>query len=286
MLRPGTDLLQVCEQAALRRARACPACGDKLVAELFEAWLPREFMVDACCEAMQESLLQALQDGGTRSRAVLLAMQADALLGEPLRGAVEDNGRLVLDFEPRVQRIAFGPAAAFISLHHEHCRPPPGWRFGLGAWNGCELVGVTMVGRPVSRILAADPKVLEVTRLCTDRRLGDALRRNLVSMLLGRAARQARELGARRLITYTLQSESGASLRASGFRPESLSRGGRWARPSRPRADGPELGPKRRWARELAPPGRAHGPVAKPAPASGAATRKAACALAQKVPPA
>ena len=87
-----------------------------------------------------------------------------------------------------------------------------------------------MVGRPVARMLN-DGATLEVNRLCTD---GTP---NACSMLYGAAWRAAKALGYRRLITYTLPEEGGASLRASGWRLVGLRGGGSWGRESRPRTD-------------------------------------------------
>jgi hypothetical protein len=57
-------------------------------------------------------------------------------------------------------------------------------------------------------------------------------------MLYAAAWRAAKALGYRRLVTYTEQGESGASLRAAGYRvvAELPARGG-WSTPSRPRDD-------------------------------------------------
>ncbi len=266
------DPVLACERATLHREQVCPSCRGELQAEILEAWYPRDFTLDACCEVMQDAILEALAEGGARSRSMLLALDADACFGSPIRGVVRDEclGYVGVDFVPRIERIAFGAATAFIRNHHAHCAPPPGWRFGMGAWNGRQLIAVATVGRPVSRIIAQDPGVLEVTRLCTDRTVAQALRSNLISMLLSRAAKESRGLGATRLITYTLEHEDGSSLRASGFHEESVSRGGRWSRSSRPRADAGALGPKRRWARNLTsqvgPRSRAPGPPRAPEP--------------------
>lgn len=67
-----------------------------------------------------------------------------------------------------------------------------------------------IVGRPVSRVLD-DGDSCEVTRLCTD---GTP---NACSKLYGACMRIAREMGYGRIVTYTLDSEGGASLRASGW---------------------------------------------------------------------
>jgi hypothetical protein len=67
-----------------------------------------------------------------------------------------------------------------------------------------------MAGLPKAR-MAMQPGVLEVNRTCT---LGTP---NANSMLYGAIARAAKALGYRRLITYTLDTEPGSSLRAAGW---------------------------------------------------------------------
>jgi hypothetical protein len=115
------------------------------------------------------------------------------------------------------------------------------------------LVGVAIAGRPVARKLQ-DGATVEVTRTCTDGT------KNANSMLYGAITRAAFALGYRRVITYTLASEPGSSLRAVGFRvdAELPARVG-WDVPSRPRYEtdlfGNErtpVGPKVRWVREAA----------------------------------
>ena len=49
-------------------------------------------------------------------------------------------------------------------------------------------------------------------------------------MLLGASARSAEQAGFKTVITYTLQSESGTSLRAAGWNPEAVVRGRGWHR--------------------------------------------------------
>src|SRR5688572_24232208 len=95
----------------------------------------------------------------------------------------------------------------FVTKHHRHHKRPQGGLFAVGcAVDGHdEPCGVAIIGRPVSR-MADDGWTVEVTRLCTD---GS---RNACSMLYRAAWRAARALGYRRLITYTLPEEGGASL--------------------------------------------------------------------------
>jgi hypothetical protein len=76
-----------------------------------------------------------------------------------------------------------------------------------------------------------DGWTLEVTRLCTD---GTA---NACSFLYGAARRAAFALGYRRLGTYLLASENGASVRAAGWRMVGEVKGRSWSCPSRPRED-------------------------------------------------
>jgi len=130
----------------------------------------------------------------------------------------------------RHQRIEFEAAAAFVSEHHRHHTPPTGHFFSIAAFDGDRLCGVVMVGRPVARA-RQDGLTAEVTRLCTDGT------RNACSFLYGRASRAALALGFRRLGTYTLKSEGGASLRAAGWRVVAEVKGRSWSCPSRPRTD-------------------------------------------------
>lgn len=121
-------------------------------------------------------------------------------------------------------------AMAFVAQHHRHHRPPRGSLYQLAVSEGSRVVGVCIVGRPVARMLD-DGWTAEVTRCCTD---GS---RNACSMLYGAAWRAARALGYRRLITYTLPAEGGASLRAAGWRLIGEAGGGSWDRKGRPRVD-------------------------------------------------
>lgn len=121
-------------------------------------------------------------------------------------------------------------ANAFVEKWHRHHKPVVGHKFSLGAVKDGKLVGVAIVGRPVSRM--RDNKLtLEVTRLCTDGT------RNACSFLYGAAARATFALGFIRLGTYTLPSEGGASLRAAGWKLIGERGGGSWSCPSRPRED-------------------------------------------------
>lgn len=137
-------------------------------------------------------------------------------------------------------------AKAFVSRVHRHHEPPLGSVFQLGAARDGEIVGVVIVGRPVARRLD-DGWTLEVTRMATDGT------RNACSFLYGHAWRAAQALGYRRIVTYTLPAEGGASLRASGWECVAETPGRSWSVPSRPREDKHPLGAKHRWERVTAP---------------------------------
>ena len=121
-------------------------------------------------------------------------------------------------------------ANAFVEKLHRHHEPVyrDKFRFGCIDDNG-ELHGVIQLARPVSRVLD-DGKTIEVVRLCSDGTY------NVCSFLYSRAARIAKELGYKHIITYILESENGISLKAAGWILENIScGGGSWNRPSRPR---------------------------------------------------
>ena len=136
--------------------------------------------------------------------------------------------------------LSLEEANAFVERHHRHHRPVVGHKFSIGAALGDDVVGVAIVGRPVSRH-RDDGLTLEVTRLCTDGA------RNACSFLYGAAARAAFALGFKRIGTYTLPAEGGASLRAAGWRLIAETPGRSWSVQSRPRVDTHPLGTKLLW---------------------------------------
>lgn len=134
----------------------------------------------------------------------------------------------------QLRKVELVTANDFVRVLHRHHRPVVGHKFSLGAVAGEFLVGVVIVGRPVSR-MRDDGNTLEVTRLCTDGT------RNACSFLYGAAARACFALGYRRIGTYLLASETGASVLGAGWRCLGERGGGSWSVPSRPRKDGHPL---------------------------------------------
>lgn len=136
--------------------------------------------------------------------------------------------------------IPLAQANEFVFALHRHHPPVVGHKFSIGAVKDEKLVGVVIVGRPVSRH-RDDGITLEVTRLCTDGT------KNACSFLYGAAAKAAFALGYKRIGTYTLPDEGGASLRAAGWKLIGERGGGNWNVPSRPRDDTELREPKLLW---------------------------------------
>ena len=128
------------------------------------------------------------------------------------------------------------------SWHRHHPKPPPGHIFRTGVANEEDvLVGVAIVGRPVAAAFQ-DGLTVEVNRTVTDGY------KNANSMLYAAVARAAFALGYRRIVTYTEEGGSGASLRAADYRVVARRppRKG-WDSPSRPRAPGRDFVPRTLW---------------------------------------
>lgn len=113
------------------------------------------------------------------------------------------------------RQITLAEANAFVIQHHRHHDAAQGHKFSLAAYQGGRMVGVTIIGRPIARLLD-DGKTMEVTRLCTDGT------RNACSFLYSAAAREAKKRGYVKIITYILESENGASLKAANWHLEAV----------------------------------------------------------------
>ena len=127
-----------------------------------------------------------------------------------------------------IRPITLRAANAFVGQHHRHNKPTNGHKWSIACYDGDRLCGVAISGQPVARKLD-DGLTLEIRRVCTDGT------RNACSILYAASARVAREMGYKRVITYTLISESGASLKASGFKNCGEAGGVSWDMPSRHR---------------------------------------------------
>jgi hypothetical protein len=124
--------------------------------------------------------------------------------------------------------ISIQDAKSHVAKWHRHNKPPQGGLFAVAVASD-SVCGVAIVGRPVARRLD-DGWSAEIIRVATDGTY------NACSILYGACLRAAKALGYRRVFTYTLQSESGASLRAVGFLKDAeLEPSATWSVPSRPR---------------------------------------------------
>lgn len=140
-------------------------------------------------------------------------------------------------------------ANAFVRRYHRHHPPAVGHRFSIAvADEAGEVRGVAIIGRPVARGLD-DGFTAEVSRVATDGA------QNACSALYGAAWRACRAMGYRRLVTYTLASEPGTSLRAAGWRAVAEVRGKSWHTPKRPRVDKHPTQNKIRWEAGACPGG-------------------------------
>jgi len=137
--------------------------------------------------------------------------------------------------------LSLEEANCLVDRWHSHHGPVVGHKFSLGVATDDGVVhGAAIVGRPNARYLD-NGLTLEVTRCVTD---GTS---NVASALYGACRRACFALGFTRIVSYTLKSESGVSLKAAGWRVLAESAGGSWSCQSRPRVDKHPLEPKLRW---------------------------------------
>lgn len=154
-----------------------------------------------------------------------------------------------------VRPIGLKAANRFVEANHRHHKKVAGCKFSICACRGDVIVGVAICGRPVSRHMD-DGTVIEINRLCTDGT------RNACSLLYGACCRIAKEMGYRKIITYILASENGASLKASNFTCEGEAGGEIWTG-ERARDNGVPRELKTRWVRVLNPDAKAAPEIVK-----------------------
>lgn len=144
-----------------------------------------------------------------------------------------------------LQPVTLEEANAFVEMHHRHHRRLPAHKFSIGINDGERIRGVAVIGIPKARMLN-DGLTLEVNRVCTDGV------KNGCSILYGAAWRAAKAMGYKKLVTYTLPEEGGASLRAAGWKVVAeTAGGGKWARHGRPAFDTHPLQAKLKWEAPL-----------------------------------
>ena len=130
-----------------------------------------------------------------------------------------------------------------VGQHHRHNRPTAGGKFAIGAEHDGKVVGAVIVGRPIARLLDANGSA-EITRLVVT----DEAPRNTCSFLYAAARRVWQAMGGKKILTYTLQAESGDSLRGAGWQKAAMCRPSTWQRPNRSRGHQDVYRhPKQRW---------------------------------------
>lgn len=130
----------------------------------------------------------------------------------------------------KVRPIDLVSANAYVISHHRHNGKVLVHRFSISVYDGDRICGVAICGNPSARKLDTGD-CIEVKRCCTDGT------KNACSILYGRCARIAKEMGYKKIITYILQSEAGTTMRAAGWKVEQDNCGSDkgWNTPSRPR---------------------------------------------------
>lgn len=121
----------------------------------------------------------------------------------------------------KIRPISLRDANRFVIKHHRHHKQVQGSKFSIGLFDNECMVGVAICGRPVGRKLD-DGVTIEVNRLCVI----DGVK-NGCSMLYSACGKIARAMGYEKAITYILDTESGVSLKASGWTFDAENVGGK-----------------------------------------------------------
>ncbi|MFM5149039.1 XF1762 family protein [Aeromonas rivipollensis] len=128
--------------------------------------------------------------------------------------------------------ITIKDANDFVKQHHRHHRPTSrnSGKWAISAVDVLgETIGVLIAGNPVSATYM-DGVTLEITRLC----VMPGAPKGTCSFLLGKCRKIWHTMGGERILTYTLDEESGASLRGAGWEKTAIVRPHkRWTNKSR-----------------------------------------------------
>ena len=96
-----------------------------------------------------------------------------------------------------IRPITLREANAYVAQHHRHNQPTNGHKWSVACYDGDCLCGVAIAGQPIARKLD-DGLTIEIRRVCTDGTY------NACSILYGACARIAKDMGYKRVVTYTL----------------------------------------------------------------------------------
>ena len=99
----------------------------------------------------------------------------------------------------KIKPYTLRAANEYVRQHHRHSKVVVGCKFCIAAIDEeDQVIGVAYVG--------------EIVRTCTEGA------KNVNSFLYGACARIWKEMGGTKIITYTLETESGISLKAAGYK--------------------------------------------------------------------
>jgi hypothetical protein len=237
----------------------CAFCGQPERVAIGDIWSDHNFTLDTCCPELLEHISARMDGDPAFADAVMEHVDAEGLTGRTIRRVAytgEGAGPVLLDYEPEVRPIDRKTAQAFVARWHRHNPPLVADVFRAGVWNGTTLLGVVVVGAPVARGFMdrfARKELIEARRLCIRTDLPRELTWRAASTLYRHAAEEAERRGYRSIITYTLASEDGMSLRYARWKPEARIRGKSWNTPARPRKDNAPTEDKVRWIKRLSP---------------------------------
>jgi hypothetical protein len=127
----------------------------------------------------------------------------------------EGKGEEMKEIKLQVIPITLREANDFVEQFHRHNgrTTRDGGKFAIGAVFDGELIGVAIVGNPLSATFM-DGLTAEVLRVCTR----PEAPQNTNSFLYGRCWRIWQAMGGEKIVTYTLQTESGSSLKGAGWK--------------------------------------------------------------------
>ena len=149
------------------------------------------------------------------------------------------------------QPITVKAARQWCRAVHRHLPEVQGGLFAASVCNDDGLVAVGIAGNP-ARVWQGTGRIVisRVAALSELEHVGNHAA-PACTMIYGSLCRAARALGYREAWSYTLPGESGASLRAAGFRYMGETSGGEWDREGRPREKPVNASKKGRWMRVL-----------------------------------
>lgn len=156
--------------------------------------------------------------------------------------------------EPRRHEIEIRPitvkaARALVKQWHRKLPDVQGGLFASSAFVRGSCVGVGIAGNP-ARVWQGTARFV-ISRVAAPAVKDNPDAKNACSALYGSLCRAAKALGYREAWTYTVDGESGVSLKAAGFTCLGRTKDGEHSRPSRPRKKAVLPQPKYRWWRRL-----------------------------------